>query len=355
MVRVGSTFTGVGGIDLGFLAVGAEISWQVERDKRCQELLRDKFPEVELHDDITTVQGLRPVDALVGGFPCQDISIAGRRAGLAGERSGLFFDFARLAEGLRPEWLLIENVTGLLSSNQGRDMGTVLGTLSELGYEWAYRVLDAQFFGVPQRRRRVFIVGHLGAGTSAASVLFERDLRPRDSDKSRKASQSTAIPATASTLQACQHGPRYDAESAAGGHLLPVIMRWREGKPGGGKGELLSPDISLTLATGNDQILFNPSRSMLAKGEWEERWKPDGIHDALTAQNPPKGRPVVVEEYGVRRLTPLECERLQGFPDGWTEGFKDSVRYRMLGNAVCVNVAAWIADRMVRASTMGAL
>lgn len=110
------------------------------------------------------------IDLLAGGFPCQDLSVAGRRAGLAGDRSGLFFEFARIAETLRPRWVLVENVPGLLSSNGGRDFGVVLGTLADLGYGVAWRTLDSRFFGVPQRRRRVFILGALADGDPRAAA-----------------------------------------------------------------------------------------------------------------------------------------------------------------------------------------
>jgi DNA (cytosine-5)-methyltransferase 1 len=112
------------------------------------------------------------VDLICGGFPCQDLSVAGRRAGLRGERSGLFFEFARIAQTLRPTWLLIENVPGLLTSAKGHDFAVIVDTLADIGYGLAWRILDSQYFGVPQRRRRVYIVGHLGA-PCPPEILFE--------------------------------------------------------------------------------------------------------------------------------------------------------------------------------------
>lgn len=171
-MKVGSLFTGIGGFDLGLERAGVEVAWQCEIDPHARAVLAKHWPGVPCYDDVRgiTAGAVAPVDLICGGFPCQDVSVAGRRAGLAGERSGLWFEFHRVLAELKPPWVVIENVPGLLSSNGGRDMGTVLGGLGDLGYRWAYGVLDAQWFGVAQRRRRVFVVGHLGDGR-AAEVL----------------------------------------------------------------------------------------------------------------------------------------------------------------------------------------
>ena len=170
-MRLGSLFTGIGGFDLAFERAGFELAWQVEIDEHCRRVLERHWPEVRRHRDVRHVHDeraarcpgcLSAVDVLAGGFPCQDVSVAGRRAGLAGERSGLWFEFHRLAAHLRPRWVVIENVPGLLSSNGGRDFGVIVRGLVELGYGVAWRVLDAQYFGVAQQRRRVFVVGCLG-------------------------------------------------------------------------------------------------------------------------------------------------------------------------------------------------
>jgi DNA (cytosine-5)-methyltransferase 1 len=177
-----SLFDGVGGFPLAFQRAGVKTVAVVEIDKHCREVTAKHFPHAAQFGDVTKVSGddLRAVGfvpergILTGGFPCQDLSIAGRGAGLAGERSGLFFEIVRLLGELRPKWFILENVPRLLSINGGRDMGTVLGALAELGYWVSWRVLDAQHFGVPQRRRRVFIVGCFGdSGGASAEVLFE--------------------------------------------------------------------------------------------------------------------------------------------------------------------------------------
>ena len=175
-MNVLSLFTGVGGFDLGLERAGHTIVGQVEWDKKCQAILRKHWPEVPLWDDVSTYQPSVSADLVCGGFPCQDLSVAGKRAGLAGERSGLFHEAVRIADAvLEPGgWVLIENVPGLLSSNGGRDFGIVFASLADLGfYDLAWRVLDSRFFGVPQRRRRVFILGRRASGRHAAQVLLD--------------------------------------------------------------------------------------------------------------------------------------------------------------------------------------
>lgn len=156
-ITVGSTFTGVGGADLGLERAGMTIAWQCELDAWKRSVLASHWPDTPIYEDITKLHDPPPVDLLIGGFPCQDLSVAGKRKGFTGERSVLAFDFLRIAESLRPRWLLMENVPGLLSSNNGRDLARLLDEVGAIGYGWAYRILDARYFGVPQRRRRVFI------------------------------------------------------------------------------------------------------------------------------------------------------------------------------------------------------
>jgi DNA (cytosine-5)-methyltransferase 1 len=349
-VRLVGAFAGIGGFELAAARAGGFGTVAlIEIDTRCQELLRRRFPEAALFGDIRDVRGeeLGDVDVLVGGFPCQDISIAGPRAGLRGERSGLFWEFMRLVDETAPRWVVIENVPGLLSSGGRRDMGAVLGALAQRGFGYAYRVLDARGFGLPQRRRRVFIVGRAGGSADGpAEVLDLFRGGERDPVPSRRQGQDVAA-LTASGLGG--GGP--DDNLAQAGHLVPVCVRMREGKPGGGKGPLPFVDHSVTLATGNDQIPFQPFQPLgfLNTAGKTNLGLAENVLPPVTASH---GNPGMVAQpdgdgYLVRRLTPVECERLQGFPDGWTEGFADTVRYRMLGNAVAVPVAEWILLRML--------
>jgi DNA (cytosine-5)-methyltransferase 1 len=175
-----SLFAGVGGFDLALERAGVSVVASCEIDKHARAVLTKQFPNSTLINDVKDVTGdqLRELGfdgsdgIIVGGFPCQDLSVAGKRAGLAGARSGLFWEICRILDETKAKWFVLENVPGLLSSNEGRDMGTVIGALVERGYGVSYRILDAQHFGVPQRRRRVFIVGCLGdSGRASSEVL----------------------------------------------------------------------------------------------------------------------------------------------------------------------------------------
>jgi DNA (cytosine-5)-methyltransferase 1 len=180
MTTAVSLFAGVGGFDLALQRNGVKVVASVEIDKKAQDVLRRHFPESTIFGDITGVTGeqlraagFEPSNGIItGGFPCQDLSVAGRRAGLEGSRSGLFWEICRLLDETRAQNFILENVPGLLSSNGGKDMAVVIEALVERGYRIAWRVLDAQYWGVPQRRRRVFIVGCLGdSGGSPEEIL----------------------------------------------------------------------------------------------------------------------------------------------------------------------------------------
>lgn len=224
-----SLFDGIGGFLLAFQRAGAKLVASCEIDPAAASVSKRHFPDVHQFDDVTELTGddLRAVGfvgergVITAGWPCQDLSIAGRRAGLEGARSGLWWEVVRLLDETRARWFLGENVPGLLSSNAGRDMGAVLGALGDLGYGFAYRVLDAQFFGVPQRRRRVFFVGHLGEPFSAAAeVLFEPPGRAGDIAASAEAGSTTAAAVRGSS----------SVLSRSGGGLVPaLISRYAKG------------------------------------------------------------------------------------------------------------------------------
>jgi DNA (cytosine-5)-methyltransferase 1 len=192
-----SLFAGVGGFDLGFEKAGHTCVGQVEIDKNAQKILKKHWPDIPLHDDVKTaiewakeINLIGKVDIVCGGFPCQDVSVAGKRAGIAGARSGLFWDAIRFAQEVKAHTIVLENVPGLLSSNEGRDFGVVISAMADAGYshiEW--RVLDSQFFGVPQRRRRVFIVGS-SRDLSGAPILIERQSVRGDSSQSNTEGKS---------------------------------------------------------------------------------------------------------------------------------------------------------------------
>jgi DNA (cytosine-5)-methyltransferase 1 len=382
-----SLFAGIGGFDLALSRAGVEVVAAVEIDKACQGVLRRHFPDMRGYADVKEVTGTKlgqGIGLIVGGFPCQDVSVAGKRAGLAGERTGLFFEAVRIINETTPQYVVLENVPGLLSSNTGRDMATVLGTLEELGYGVAYRILDARYFGVPQRRRRVFIVASLGDWNGPREILFEPESLRGDSAARKEARPRVAGTLTASlasggpgsagqsgnsvtsrvvevvsTLQGGgKRGYRIDAESAGGGQIFPVR---RAALTANGVGTCGADDnqapaghlIARTLTSKNQRLdgdtetfvqAFESTASfnMNLADEISPTLK---VGSGLGIASPPAILP------GVRRLTPTECERLQGFPDGWTAGQSDSQRYRQLGNAVAVPVVEWIARRLVLTDT----
>ena len=188
-MKVASFFSGIGGIDLGLERAGMEILFQCEILKFGQKVLKRHWPDIPLANDITKVNAsdIPEVDVFAGGFPCQDLSLAnqGKRKGLEGSRSGLFYTYADLIEAKRPRWVFIENVPGLLNSANGEDFRAVVATLDELGYGVSWRVLDAKFFGTPQRRRRTYIVASFGT-LGSAEVLFESGTNPVSNSKSNR-------------------------------------------------------------------------------------------------------------------------------------------------------------------------
>jgi DNA (cytosine-5)-methyltransferase 1 len=187
-MKIGSVCSGIGADAVAWTPLGWQHSWFAEIEPKACSVLSHHYKDVFNYGDFTQINSdSGPIDLLMGGTPCQSFSVAGRRAGLDDARGVLAFEFLKLADRLRPRWLVFENVPGLLSSNGGRDFGAWLGSLAQLGYGWAYRIMDAQYFGVPQRRRRVFVVGHSGgAWQRCVSVLFDPRCLSGDSPPSRQ-------------------------------------------------------------------------------------------------------------------------------------------------------------------------
>jgi len=295
----------------------------------------EKFPAAVLNHHWPTVPNLgdltkhhewklatRP-DLIVGGTPCQAFSVAGLRRGLEDPRGNLTLVFLALLESLRPRWVVWENVPGVLSDRTGA-FGSLLGGLGQLGYGFAYRVLDAQYFGVPQRRRRVFVVGCLGDWRSAAAVLFEPACLRGDSAPRREAGQEVA-----GTFKACagSGGWSNSADHAEAGYMIPEVSKC-----------LVSHGSRL-----DSETETFPGDSGGGEGF-------DASEDGTG-----RGTPLVPEQTAVRRLTPTECERLQGFPDGHTmipwrgkdaDACPDGPRYNALGNSMAVPVMRWIGRRI---------
>ena len=389
-MKFGSLFTGIGGFDLALERAGMECAWQCEIDKDARKVLQRHFEGVKIYDDVRTITtDAEPVDLICGGFPCQDVSIAGKRAGLAGERSGLWHEFHRILSVIKPRWAVIENVPGLLSSNRGRDFAVILSGLADIGYCTAWRVLDSRYTGVAQRRRRVFLVASLGDG-SCAEVLFEsegvcwdppargkageevaRDVAPSltaSNDPSRSPQSSEVIDQVASVFSAAYNRnstsviveageciQTLTGRMGTGGNKTPLVQAYNisafnsnsmlSDNPDSGIQEI---DTTRTLDLNGGNPACNQGGAMIVAPTVASTL--DGgsskCHSGITAGQS-DGNVIAVPLVGVRRIAPTECERLQGFPDGWTEGQSDSARYKQLGNAVTVNVVEWIGKRIM--------
>lgn len=383
-----------------------------EIDNFPRAVLQHHYPDVPIHGDFTTIgaNDYGAVDLLVGGTPCQSFSVAGLRGGLDDDRGNLALEFMRLAARVQPTWIVWENVPGVLSSNGGRDFGSILGALGELGYGWAYRVLDAQHFGVPQRRRRVFVVGCLGSWQRASAVLFERhSMSGNPPPRREKREAAPTVPARRTvggglgTDFDCDggliarrvttgEGSRQDYETTT---LVPCAIQERavSQNPASGPGGVgcRSDGLAYTLEAratvqavafsskdhGADAGDLAPTLRAMGHGNshangggqvavaFAENSRAElrlcGGDGSVSAQlttgggKPGQGQPCAIHGTAVRRLTPRECERLQGFPDDYTlipwrgkpaDQCPDGPRYKALGNSMAVPVMRWIGQRI---------
>ena len=423
-MKFGSVCSGIEAASVAFEPLGFTAQWFSEIEHFPSEVLKHRFPTVPNLGDMTKLINndtfrQSTIDLLVGGTPCQSFSVAGLRGGLADPRGNLMLTFLGLADAKKPRWIVWENVPGVLSSNGGKDFATFLGALGELGYGFAYRVLDAQYFGVAQRRRRVFVVGYLGYWRPAAAVLFERESLSGHTKPSRKKRQEASTGAeggvratspdgreTIGTLRQRDYkgivnddlesgrglaievkqvaqpiavdcfnqtinekttqtiGSSASDANHVGAVLQPIQISFndangtRADRPNGGCYIIENPQSSpaLTLADSPVKVL-QPTiidRAAFNQGEnaqYEPRIEEGQTMSSLVA----KGPHAVQHTMAIRRLTPRECERLQGFPDDWTlipyrnkpaDQCPDGPRYKACGNSMAVPVMRWIGQRI---------
>ena len=392
-----SVCSGIEAATVGWHGLGWKTCGFSEIDAFPAAVLNHHYPEVNNFGDMTKYKewNLDPnrVDLLVGGTPCQSFSVAGLRKGLDDPRGNLALVYCGMLDHFRPNWFVWENVPGVLSSSGGRDFGSFLGAVAELGYGFAYRVLDAQYFGVAQRRRRVFVVGHLGGWQRPAAVLFERESLRRDTAPSRAERKDVAGPITAGINKGCR-----GTEGIESNWAVPVSYgipgNWIGRKPENG-GNAVEPmhDVAPCLTKTDKHGVAHPMpiNTMVAlrhealgrgtgfgigepgepaytitKGHSHAVAQPvafQEIADSLTAcfakhhgasggrDSTPRNH--VMQSMAVRRLTPVECERLQGFPDNYTNipwrkslESPDGPRYKALGNSMAVPVMRWIGQRI---------
>jgi len=473
----GSLFAGVGGFDMGFEQAGWDCKFQVEWDKNCQQILNKHWPDVPKWGDVSDVNGaeIPPVDCIIFGSPCQDLSVAGKRAGLEGERSGLFHEAVRIIKEMRdatngtfPRWTVWENVAGALSSNNGRDFGTVVNEMAEAGAVLQeYALLDAQYFGVPQRRRRVFVVSVFDPATAERCpnplLPVSEGVRwnPSQGRTTRQTTAGTVEQSLASgrgianTIPAeLYHKSTVVNQDVNNGHLVVGSLAARDYKGVGNQyvneGKLVVEPIGFSHTQGlsaqpsesawptlrtegagmavaipiqdGREIKKNqnglgiaesgaPAYTLDQTGAQAVAYSFDSLaSNSMKSSNPHSGvnevdvvktldtaRPdpscnqggiAIVQPIGiqgnvigrqdhngpagkghteegdpmftlnttdhhavattmsVRRLTPLECERLMGWPDDWTAGQSDTHRYKQCGNGVASPVAQWIGEQI---------
>jgi len=440
-LKYASVCDGIGAVHVAWQPLGWHCEWTAEIDAFPAAVVEQRwgFPN---RGDMTQFKEWNDgsIDLLVGGTPCQSFSVAGLRKGLHDPRGGLMLTFLEIAQRYRPRWVVWENVPGVLSSNGGRDFGAFLGALGELGYGWAYRVLDAQWFGVAQRRRRVFVVGCLGDERCAAKVLFESESVRRDNPPSRANGQGATYdvapcigasgrgferagetrgqdPVVAQPYRiancltqrmhkgintTCDEGqtpvvafhPTQDPISSEDGvvhatRATTVVAFDILGTPATRAAKETDVHVPLRArlpgqseASTTTVVAFKPGQSEAAGAFFATEGFAPTIqsasngstavpavafnayqrteHDATWPLGASDGRKVEVgvrDGMAVRRLTPRECERLQGFPDDYTaieyrkKPAADGPRYKALGNSMAVPVMAWIGKRIAALAT----
>ena len=308
-----SLFSGIGGFEQG-IGEQAQCVGFSEIDKYAISIYQSHFETHINYGDIRHINEneLPDFDLLCGGFPCQAFSIAGKRGGFADPRGTLFFDIVRIIKAKQPGTVFLENVKGLLSHEKGHTFRAIIQSLDELGYDTEWQVLNSKDFGVPQNRERVFIIGHLrGRGGQKVFPI------------TGKCKADIVLP----TLTA-----RYTAASN-GGYIRTLKkkayrVKIREATKQG-----------FTYAEYGDCINLDYPNSASRRG----RVRKQQSHTITTGV-----QLYTLHERELRRLTPTECERLQGFPDGWTKGVSDTQRYKTLGNAVTTNVIKMITGSLLQ-------
>ena len=373
-MRYLSVCSGIEAATVAWHPLGWEAVAYSEIERFPSEVLSHHYPNTLNLGDMTKFKewtNVSNVDLLVGGTPCQSFSVAGLRKGLDDPRGNLMLTYLAIADKFKPKWLVWENVPGVLSSNGGKDFGVFLGALGELGYGFAYRILDAQYFGVAQRRRRVFVVGYLGDWRAAAAVLFERHSLQGHPAPSREKRQSVA--ASVASGIASGSDPNLMSTLCAKDNEKWGCNQWvNEGKA------VIQP-IALAENTIGRQPHNGGNGDGFTDGGPMYTLNATGVHGVaqpvgtdiyngaitgdvavpLTNRSDGTGTgPTVMQSMAVRRLTPVECERLQGFGDNYTDikpkgkATPDGPRYKALGNSMAVPVMAWIGERIQKVEAL---
>lgn len=322
-----SMFSGIGGFELGLIKAGHEVVAGCEIDEHARSVYARHFPETRIYEDATKINPseLPDFDGLCGGFPCQAFSIAGRRKGFEDTRGTLFFEIARIAKERRPAVLFLENVRGLLSHDKGRTFETIIKTLDEIGYDAEWQCINGKYF-LPQNRERVFIVGHLRG--SGSRQIFPLGCDGKEADENRPSVR---------TLTGGAH--------SGGLHSQMTMIAWSKSTRDWGVESRIKEGEANTINTGQGgctQSSMTIIKIVDSQTQQDRIYSQKGISPTIPSSSGGRHIPTIDSKERFRRLTPLECERLQGFPDGWTEGISDTQRYKCVGNAVMVPVIEFI-------------
>lgn len=420
MKTVLDLFSGIGGFSLAARRAGFSVVAHCEIDQFPKAVLTHRFFNTPIFDDIKDINKrtfhaktkLEKIDIVVGGSPCQDFSVAGRQRGFDGSRSSLFLEQMRVARELGAEYIVWENVPGVLSSNGGRDFARILSEFTgwtiepqkfggvgcvrargESDFGVFYRILDSRFFGVPQRRRRIYLVARLG-GLCRPEILFERGSlrghsaagaaqgqdvaafanngigvynRTRDAATLRVGGESkgggSTLVLTESSTTARADVPTLTAALSHSYNKQTPLLFENHAHDGRVEQKPHSPTLTSHCGTGggNLPLVLNPDAVCIAENiigrQDHNGGNGVGAQQGVSYTLNTVGVHGVADGFGVRRLTPRECERLQGFPDDWTripyrgkpaESCPDGPRYKACGNAVTVNVAQWVLERLAR-------
>jgi len=332
-------FAGIGGFRLGMERAGHECVGSCEWDNHARETYKKNFGSYPEYNDVKDLhpQSLPYFDVLCAGFPCQAFSIAGKRMGFEDTRGTIFFEIARIAKEKRPPYLFLENVKGLLSHDKGRTFDTIISTLDEMGYDAEWQVLNSKYF-VPQNRERIFIVGHL-RDRSSRKVFPLGDYDQQTTKKIKRVggySQCSAVYDTdglSPTISACTHG-----------YAIGNIIAWSSSGRSWGREERIKLGKANGLSCGSG-CASQSSANFVYMSNTNANMK-QRIQERTESWTLGTGTDFGIKEgMRIRRLTPKECERLQGFPDNWTIG-SDTQRYKQCGNAVTVDVVEYIAKEL---------
>lgn len=356
-LTLGSLFDGIGCWQLAAVRADIKPLWSSEVDKFCCQVTHRHFPNTVQLGDINNISDAPKVDIITAGSPCQDLSIGGKQGGIHCERSGLFFKAVEIVRRINPQFFIWENVPNVLYIHGGKDFQTVLqeicqvpiplpehfstaGVVDGIRCQIAWRILDAQYFGTPQRRRRIFLIADF-TGRRAAQILFESTRLPGDFKTGSSSQRRTTAATTQRLNQTIGFVPTVTRK-----HPVCAIYDMTHAN------EVLRPmtsdkvnSLNARMGTGGNQvpIVFGIGRNAFNQGT-NAKFKPTietNLQPPLTA----RGAAAVATKI-VRRLTPVECERLQGLPDNWSDCGSDTQRYKALGNAMAVPVASFILNRL---------